>query len=120
IYEIGSVTKALTGLLLADLIERKLVAADDPAQKFLPEGLTMPIAGDKPITLEHLSTHTSGLPRLPSNFAPADPADPYADYTQERMFDFLKSHKLRRAPGKHEYSNYGAALLGQLLARKAG
>ena len=120
VYEIGSVSKAITGTLLADMVERKLVRLDDPAQRYLPDGVTMPVADDKPITLEHLATHTSGLPRLPSNMKPADARNPYADYTIDRMYDFLNSHKLRRPPGEHEYSNYAVGLLGQLLARKAG
>jgi len=120
VYEIGSVSKAITGTLLADMVERKLAKLDDPVRQYLPDGVVMPIADGKPITLEHLATHTSGLPRLPDNMKPADPKNPYADYTVERMYDFLKSHKLRRSPGEHEYSNYAVGLLGQLLARKAG
>ncbi len=72
-----------------------------------------------PITLEHLATHTSGLPRLPDNLAPADASNPYADYSVAQMYAFLNGHKLRRPPGEYEYSNYGMGLLGQVLARHA-
>jgi CubicO group peptidase (beta-lactamase class C family) len=124
VYELGSISKVFTGILLADEIERGLVKLDDPVQKYLPMGVKMPIALDadnheQPITLEHLTTHTSGLPRMPGNLKPADPRNPYADYTLDQMYDFLGNHKLRRPPGKHEYSNYAVALLGQILARRA-
>ncbi len=121
VYEIGSVTKALTGTLLADMVERGEVKLDQPIAELLPEGVTVAPYEDQPITLLHLATHTSGLPRLPHNMAPKDPPNPYADYTPELMYEFLSSYKLHRTPGKtYEYSNYGAGLLGTLLARRAG
>ena len=121
IYEIGSVTKAFTGTLLADMIERGEVKLDQPIAELCPKGVTPPeFAADQPITLMHLATHTSGLPRLPDNMAPKDPLNPYADYTAKQMDEFLNKHKLRRAPGEYEYSNFGAGLLGELLARRAG
>jgi CubicO group peptidase (beta-lactamase class C family) len=120
VYEIGSITKAYTGTLLADMVERGLVKLDDPISTLLPEGTTAPaFAADQPLTLLHLATHTSGLPRLPDNMPRKDPTNPYADYTPELMYSFLSAHKLRRAPGEYEYSNYGAGLLGALLARRA-
>jgi len=53
-------------------------------------------------------------------FDPADPANPYADYSESQMFEFLIGHKLRRPPGQYEYSNYGMGLLGPLLAQQNG
>ena len=64
IFEIGSITKVFTATLLADMAREGLVALDDPVQKWLPEGIRMPQRG-RPITLEDLTTHRSGLPRLP-------------------------------------------------------
>jgi CubicO group peptidase (beta-lactamase class C family) len=120
VYEIGSVSKAFTGVLLADMVQRKLVGLEDPVQNYVPDSIRVPVAENEPATLLHLATHVSGLPRMPGNFKPADPGNPYADYTAEMMFKFLGDHTLRRRPGKHEYSNYGMGLLGELLARKAG
>ena len=75
-------------------------------------------AGD-PLT--DLATHASGLPRLPTNIAPKDPANPYADYTLDQLWGFLSSYQLPRDPGASwEYSNLGFGLLGDLLARRAG
>ncbi len=121
VFEIGSVTKAFTALLLADMAERKLIGLDDPVGKLLPESVTVPTRGGKAITLAMLATHTSGLPRMPSNFRPKDARNPYADYTVEQMHAFLSKHTLRRDPGaRYEYSNVGAGLLGHALARRAG
>jgi serine-type D-Ala-D-Ala carboxypeptidase/endopeptidase len=120
LYEIGSITKVFTGLLLADAVERKKVSLDDPVQKYLPDDVVLRTVGGTPITLVDLSTHFSGLPRMPDNFAPADPNNPYADYNEQRMFAFLKSHEPTRAPGEEmEYSNLAVGLLGHLLARHA-
>lgn len=118
IYEIGSASKAFTGVLLADLVLRGRVKLDDPYQKYLSEAAKAELKNPTNITFEHLATHTSGLPRLPDNLRPADIANPYADYTFQQMFAFLKDHKLRRPPGEYEYSNLGMGLLGVLLARR--
>jgi len=119
IYEIGSISKVFTGLLLADAVTREVVALDDPVQGFYEDVFELTPFEDQPIELWHLSTHTSGLSRMPSNFRPEDPDDPYADYTHELMYAYLSKAKLRRAPGtKYAYSNLGAALLGNLIARE--
>ena len=121
VFEIGSITKVLTSLLLADMVLRGEVAMDDPASKFLPASVRMPDFEGAPITLLDLATYTSGLPRMPSNFAPKDPANPYIDYTAERLYDYLSNHKLGFKPGKHfEYSNLGFGLLGHILELRAG
>ena len=99
LYEIGSITKVFTSLLLADMVERGEVALDDPVAKYLPAGVKMPERNGKQITLLDLSTHRSGLPRMPSNFNPKDPTRPYVDYPVERLYEFLSSHELRRDVG---------------------
>ena len=121
IFEIGSVTKVFTSLLLADMVNRKEVALDDPAAKYLPENVRMPERSGKSITLLDLSTHSSGLPRLPGNLKPKDPRNPYADYSVDDLYQFLSGYTLPRDPGSEfEYSNLGAGLLGHLLAYRAG
>src|SRR5688500_9631647 len=121
LFEIGSITKVFTALLLADLAQRGEAALADPVAKYLPDTVKVPERGGKKITLEHLATHTSGLPRLPGNFFPRDEANPYADYTVGKLYDFLSTTELMRDIGeKYEYSNLGAGLLGQALARRAG
>jgi len=121
LFEIGSVTKVFTSLLLADMVQRGEVALTDPVSKYLPPNVKMPERGGKKITLIDLATHTSGLPRLPSNFNPKDPANPYADYTVAQLYEFLATVQLTRDIGsKYEYSNLGGGLLGHALARRAG
>jgi CubicO group peptidase (beta-lactamase class C family) len=121
LYEVGSITKVFTSLVLADMVERGEVALDDPVVKFLPAGVKVPERNGKQITLHDLSSHRSGLPRMPSNFVPKDPLNPYVDYPVERLYEFLSSHELRRDIGaEYEYSNLGAGLLGVALAHRAG
>jgi D-alanyl-D-alanine-carboxypeptidase/D-alanyl-D-alanine-endopeptidase len=121
VFEIGSVTKTFTSTLLADMVTRGLVSLGDPVAKYLPKGVKVPERGGKEITLLDLASHRSGLPRMPSNFSPADPDNPYADYTAKKLFEFLSGYTLPGDIGaSYEYSNLGAGLLGEALARQAG
>ncbi len=121
IFEIGSISKVFTSLLLADMVNREEVALDDAAAKYLPGTVRMPERSGKSITLRHLATHSSGLPRVPGNLNPKDPANPYADYCAGDLYQFLSGYTLLRDPGSEiEYSNLGAGLLGHILARCAG
>lgn len=105
VFEIGSVTKVFTALLLADMVQDGIVSFDDQIEA--PPG----------ITLDHLTRQVSGLPRMPANFKPANPRNPYVDYTVEQMRSFLADLQPDRAPGdKYEYSNLGVGLLGVVLA----
>jgi len=120
IYEIGSITKVFTSMVLADMIERGEVGLDDPIRMYLPQGVSAPTRDGKEITLRHLANHTSALPRLPDNVEWPDLINPYAEYSSDLLYDFLKQHELRRNIGEiYEYSNLGAGLLGTLLSRKA-
>jgi D-alanyl-D-alanine-carboxypeptidase/D-alanyl-D-alanine-endopeptidase len=121
VFEIGSVTKVFTALLLADMAQRGEVELIDPVAKYLPKDVEAPQRDGKIITLADLASHYSGLPRMPDNFAPRDSANPYADYSVERLYEFLSSHRLTRDIGaRWEYSNLGYGLLGHALARRAG
>jgi serine-type D-Ala-D-Ala carboxypeptidase/endopeptidase len=107
-----------TSLLLADKVQRGVVALSDPAAKYLPKEIKMPERGGRVITLEDLSRHRSGLPRVPTNFsAESDPKNPYANYSVEKLYQFLSTYSLPRDIGaEFEYSNLGGGLLGHLLA----
>ena len=121
VFEIGSITKEFTSLLLTDMARRGEVALTDPVARYLPEGVTVPERGNRRITLADLSTHSSGLPRMPSNFHPKDDANPYVDYSVQQLYDFLSGHRLTRDIGEqYEYSNLGAGLLGHALSMRAG
>jgi serine-type D-Ala-D-Ala carboxypeptidase/endopeptidase len=120
LFEIGSITKVFTSLLLAEAVQRGEVALTDPVGKFLPASVKLPERGGRSITLEDLATHTSGLPRMPTNFSPKDAANPYADYSVEHLYAFLSGVQLTRDIGSaYEYSNLGRGLLGHALTLSA-
>jgi len=97
------------------------VRLDDPVAKYLPATVRVPARNGRQITLVDLATQSSGLPRLPSNMAPRDSTNPYADYSVDQMYAFLSTYELPRDPGEtYEYSNLGVGLLGHALALKAG
>ena len=121
IFEIGSITKVFTGILLARLAAEGKCAVSDPAQRHVPDGWTLPARDVAVITLAQLATHTSGRPRLPNNLDPKNARDPYADYSEERLRVFMAGHTLRRRPGEsYEYSNLGTGWLGWMLGRADG
>ena len=112
VFQIYSITKVFTGILLAQAVLNGEVKLDDPISMYLPEGIVAPEYEGRHITLLDLATHTSGLPR--------DPIDSFSS-TIDQMYVFLYKYRLTRAPGStFEYSNYGFGLLGNLLARRAG
>jgi serine-type D-Ala-D-Ala carboxypeptidase/endopeptidase len=118
VFQIGSVTKAFTGLLLADSAARGEVKLSDPATRYLPG------ASPGQVTLVELATHRSGLPRLPPGmlrYALLRPRDPYVWYP-ERSFLRAARRALATAPGgqPYAYSNFGAALAGYLLGQATG
>jgi serine-type D-Ala-D-Ala carboxypeptidase/endopeptidase len=108
IYEIGSITKTFTAILLAQQeIDGKL-KIDDPIKNYLPSQVKVPQRGTKEITFGNLSDHTSGLPRD-------------ADFTVDQMYSFLSGYQLTRDVGSaYEYSNIAQGLLGHILALNAG
>jgi CubicO group peptidase (beta-lactamase class C family) len=113
VFEIGSITKMFTALLLTDMVQRGDVALGDPVAKYLPPDVTMPQRGGRQITLQDLATHTSGLPRLPSNLASKDPSNPYVDYSIAQLYQFLSGYQLTRdIDSQFDYSNLGFGLLG--------
>jgi len=106
-------TKVFTSLVLMDMARRGEVVVTDPVSKYLPAAVRMPERNGRQITLADLSTPRSGLPRMPTNFAPKDASNPYVDYTVQQLYDFLSGYKLERDIGaEYEYSNLGAGLLG--------
>ena len=120
VFEIGSISKTFTGILLADMDLKGELNLDDPLQELLPVGITAPTRNGESIKLVNMSNHTSSLPRMPNNFAPTNPANPYVDYSEKQLYDFLDGYKLTRDIGsEYEYSNYAAGLLGHVLATKS-
>ena len=121
IYEIGSISKVFTSLLLADAVVQGKARLAQPIGDFLQDVKESNPKLANSITLQHLSQHMSGLPRMPSNFAPADAENPFADYDRALLIEYLKNAKPSRKPEeKSEYSNLAAGLLGDLLAAESG
>ena len=120
VFEIGSVTKAFTGVLLAERVKAGVVKLDDPVQKHLPDGWTLPRRDDRDITLLHLATHTSGLPRTPRGFMVAamkDLKNPFGQFDRALMVKELPRTELTDPAGcRQVYSNLGVGLLGHALA----
>ncbi len=121
-YQIGSITKAFTHLLLAERVAADAVAYDTTIGEMLEDAAPFENSGVADITLEALATHTSGLPRLPANLNPAAaPQDPYAAYDDEALMSGIVAARAGQPLGAdYAYSNFGAGLLGWLLGREHG
>jgi CubicO group peptidase (beta-lactamase class C family) len=120
IFEIGSISKTFTCLILSQMVEQGKVKFDTPVRELLPPGTVAQPAGDE-ITLLDIAIQHSGLPRMPDNFKPADPANPYADYGAANLYAFLAKQSVAK-PAKPDfvYSNLAMGLLGQALAVHSG
>lgn len=119
-FEIGSLTKTFTGLILAQMVQQEKVSFDDPVRTLLPDGTVIKPLGAE-ITLLDLATQHSGLPRMPDNFHPTNVANPYIDYHPAQMYEYMNKHGVSRANDTiFLYSNFGFGLLGQALSVRAG
>lgn len=113
IFEIGSITKVFTSTVLASLVEDKKIKLTNEINSYYPFGFKDNIK----IRFENLANHTSGLPRLPQNLDLSNETNPYKNYGQSKIDEYLKSLlKLENTPSKkYTYSNLGAGLLGYTL-----
>ncbi len=118
LYEVGSITKVFTGVLLAQAALRGEVTLEQPLSALLEPELRLAENG-RPITLLDLATHRSGLPRVPDDMPAQDPENPYANYDLTHLFASLSRVKPERAGERSLYSNFGAGVLGQALAKSA-
>ncbi len=119
-FQIGSVTKLFTALLLADAVHRGEVALDQPLDTLIPAAAH---PDGRPIALVDLATHTSGLPRLPRGLirqALRHRDDPYVAFTTDQLVEALSIQPRRPPGGRSRYSNLGAGVLGEALARATG
>jgi CubicO group peptidase (beta-lactamase class C family) len=120
VFEIGSISKSFTGILLAELVDEGKVALDDPVEKHF-RALAGTFIGRA--TLGQLATHTSGLPRMPCDdpaiaycFVPKNPENPYVGYSLQQLLDYLRAYtRPGTGPYPNDYSNTGFALLGLVL-----
>ncbi|AEG43209.1 serine hydrolase [Isoptericola variabilis] len=126
LFEIGSVTKTFTALVLARAVVEGELSLDTPVGDLVPEVAGLGRDG-RLVTLGHLATHTSGLPRthvpiVRGSLEMLRGKDPYRDVTEASTLAAVRAGRLRRTPGsgRPSYSNSGYALLGVALARHAG
>ena len=120
IFEIGSVTKTFTGLMLAQMAVQGQVRLDEPIRELLPPGTVAKPDGDE-ITLVDLSDLHAGLPRDPDNMQSSDPDNPLGEYDREALYAFLGKHGVAHpADAPFVYSNLAVGLLGAGLTNRAG
>ena len=122
IFEIGSLSKLFTSLLLAVATTKQEVSLDDPVQTALGEQVTLPTDGESQITYRSLANHRSSLPRLPNDLiATADMENPYAHYDQKMLYACLnRMESVKPIGSRSSYSNFGVGLLGHVLGKLAG
>lgn len=120
LYEIGSVGKVFTSLMLADAAVRGEIQLDAPVDVTNKAGIRLPSYEGTRIKWIDLSTHRSGLPRIPGNLKATDLINPYRNYDSKKAAAFLNNYELTRKPGEtHEYSNLGAMVLGYLVPQNS-
>lgn len=120
VFEIGSISKTFTGLLLAQMVEQGKVRLDEPVRELLPEGTVAKPSG-KEITLLDLAMQQSGLPLMPSNMNTVDKDNPYSEYRAADLYDYLAKRGVGKPADAHfVYSNLGFGLLGRALAERGG
>jgi CubicO group peptidase (beta-lactamase class C family) len=125
VFEIGSITKPFTALLLAEAIQDEKVRADDVIDQYIPKEVKLPAAIRNKIKLTDLASHQSGLPNLceDSFFAELlkkDPRNPFQSVEKSYLYDVLEKTDSLKTYGKYEYNNYAYALLGDILERVRG
>lgn len=124
LYEIGSISKTFTGWLLAQEVIKGTIHLDSSINRYLPDSIAAMVYNNKPITVKSLSNHTSGIPSLPLNFkmVPGYNAnDPYAGYSRDILFTYLKTFRPFQEPDKQlRYSNMAVGILGNILEMKTG
>ena len=122
LFEIGSISKVFTGLLLAQAVERGDLRLDDRLGDLLASkvAFSSPAAGS--ITLRQLVTHSSCLPRLPADFQVGSaPENPYRSYDRPRLWAALAALQLAKPPPcEAAYSNLGFGVLGEILSERYG
>jgi len=119
LFEIGSISKTFTGLMLARMVAQGRVRFDEPVRALLPAGTVAEPSGHE-ISLLDLATHHSGLPPMPDNF-PISETNPCGDYHPEDLYAYLAKHGVEKPRDiSFLYSNLGMGLLGQALAVRAG
>jgi CubicO group peptidase (beta-lactamase class C family) len=119
LYEIGSITKTFTAILLSHAVNEKKITLNDDIRKYLPGNYPDLQFKNEPIRIVHLANHTSGLPGLPLDFNTSsgyDASNPYLHYSKEMIYGYLKTFRPDTVAGaRSQYSNFAFAILGTIL-----
>lgn len=119
LFEIGSITKSFTALLIAIAEVEGKLTYDDPIEKYLPDSFIVPENSTGKITIRQLITHTSGLPDEPTDVRINNPVlgtEDFLNYTADKLYSFLKDYKIEgNGPEPISHSNLGYGLLGFAL-----
>lgn len=118
VFRIASMTKSFTALSILKLRDEGKLSLDDPAARYVPAlaDLPYPTKDSPPLTIRHLLTHSEGFPE----------DNPWGDrqlaQSDETIQAWLRAGlPFSNAPGTaYEYSNYGFAILGQVITRASG
>lgn len=121
VFELASTSKLFTTITLQLLVDNGELRLDDKIQTLLGDKIKLPVIAEK-TTLQHLATHLSGFPSLPSSFIAkmTDETNPYKNLATQDIYDYLKTCEEKQTEGTFEYSNFGMGLLGHLLELKTG
>ena len=108
VFEIGQLSSLYTTAMLSLMVQRGDVSLTDRVSAYLPDTVTVPATpAGRPILIEHLATHTSGLPRLPDNLVSDDPDDPLKGYSVELMYAFLARYADSQRDGQEPLLDSG-------------
>ncbi len=118
-FEIGSVTKVFTALLIQTLVDEDKLSWDDTLEEAMPH-VNFESEATQSIPLRELAMHKSGLPSLPPSFTPSNWLDPYSDFDIEKLIHTLETEDLVNPTKPYAYSNMGFALLGYIGSIAAG
>ena len=119
IFEIGSISKVFTSIVLADMVQKGEVSLRDPVSKYLPTDVILPTRSGRVISLLDLATHRSGLPRMPDHLKVTEHGVANR-FPLDQMYEFLSVTTLAYDIGeRYYYSNLAFGLLGQVLANRA-
>ena len=116
IFQIGSITKSFTAIVIAKLQEQGKLSVNDKLSKYFPGYPN----GDK-ITIQNLLTHTSGIYNYTNDIGEEDTAIVCYPVSQQRVLEVFENRPLSFKPGKSfEYCNSGYYLLGMIIEKVSG
>jgi D-alanyl-D-alanine-carboxypeptidase/D-alanyl-D-alanine-endopeptidase len=119
IFEIASITKGFTAILVADLEIDGRISTTAPIGRYVPTLRRADADAAQYVTLESLLTHTAGLPRNPTN-TDDDDDDRYKNYSTEDFEAFLSSWTIDPVAPSYSYSNAGLILAEYAIENEMG